>query len=313
MIQFDKQTVAAREAFGLALRDFGTFYENLVVLDADVQNSTYTELFHKKFPHRFIQCFIAEQNMVGVGVGLALQGFIPFITTFAAFLTRAHDQIRMAAIGRAPLRIVGSHVGVSIGADGPSQMGLEDIALMRTIPHSLVFSPADAISTYRLTHYMIECSGSISYLRTMRGATPHLYPSNALFYAGGCHILRQPSRPRVCIVAHGITVYEALIAHEKLQQEGIYTTVIDCYSIKPLPETTLREAIQYTQGNCIVVEDHYREGGLGEAIALTFSRHKFNIISLAVSKIPRSGTPQELRSFEGIDAHAIIKAVKDMC
>ena len=308
---FEEQC-ATRKAFGLALCDLGSKYHNIVTLDGDVQNSTFTELFHKKFPQRFFQCFIAEQNMVSIATGFALQGFIPFASTFAAFFTRAHDQIRMAAISRAPLRLVGSHAGVSIGADGPSQMGLEDIALMRALPHSIVLSPADAISAYKLTECMVHYNGGISYMRTMREQTPMLYTSTTEFHPGGCHIIHQPTEPQVCIVATGITVFEALLAHDTLKTQGISVTVVDCYSIKPLPEVPLHTAILHAKNRCIVVEDHYTEGGLGESIALALSQNNVQVYSLAVQQLPRSGTSQELRAFEKIDAAAIIAMVHTM-
>lgn len=301
--------IATRKAFGEALCELGSQHNNLVVLDGDVQNSTYTELFHHKFPERFIQCFIAEQNMISVGTGLAQQGFIPFVSTFAAFFTRAHDQIRMAAIGQVPLRLVGSHVGVSIGADGPSQMGLEDIALMRTLPDSIVLSPADAISTHKLTACMVQYTRGISYMRTMRGETPQLYNNNLDFFIGGCHVLHQPKDAQICIIGTGITVFEALAAHEILKQQSIQVSVIDCYSIKPLPKETLRTIITESKNRCIIVEDHYAEGGLGECIAQAFSTEPIKTYSLAVTKLPRSGTPEELRSYEKIDAASIAKLV----
>lgn len=308
-MKFEGKSHSTRKAFGTALCDLGAQHNTIVVLDGDVQNSTYTELFHKKFPDRFFQCFIAEQNMVSVGTGFALQGYIPFVATFAAFFTRAHDQIRMAAIGHAPLRLVGSHVGISIGADGPSQMGLEDIALMRAIPNAVVLSPADAMSTYKLTECMVRYATGISYMRTMRAETPLLYPQETTFSIGGCHILHQPDASRVCIVATGVTVFEALAAHDILKAQGIFVTVIDCYSIKPLPHEILRKAALHSQRRCIVVEDHYPEGGLGESIAHALSADNIQVHTLAVMQLPRSGTPEELRAFEKIDAQAVVQLV----
>ena len=302
--------ISTRKAYGLALAELGACMAEVVSLDAEVKNSTYAEFFAEKFPDRFIQSFIAEQNMIGMAVGLAARGKVPFASTFAVFFTRAFDQIRMAAIGRAPLRLVGSHAGVSIGQDGPSQMGLEDIAMMRTIPHSVVLYPCDAVSTVKLVELMANRSTGISYLRTTRAETPQLYDANEIFEIGGCKILKQSDHDVACIIAAGITLFEALKAYEQLQKEGIAIAIIDLYSIKPLDSETLLSVAQKAGKNIITVEDHYREGGLGEAVVYALHNQDVQIKCLAVDKLPRSGKPEELLAYEGIDAAAIIKSVQ---
>lgn len=304
--------IATRYAYGEALVALGKINEHVVVLDAEVKNSTYAELFEKEFPRRFYQCFIAEQNMVGMAVGLQVRGKIPFVSTFAAFLTRAHDQLRMAAIGQAALRVCGSHAGVSIGEDGPSQMGLEDIALMRGLPESIVLYPCDAVATYKCIELMAGYEQGISYIRTTRGKTSVLYKNNESFMIGGCKQLTWSAHDKVCIVAAGITVFEALKAQEHLVQEGILIRVIDCYSIKPLPVKDLLAAAQACGNRVITVEDHYPEGGLGEAVCAALAGNALKITCLSVKKLPRSGKPEQLLAFEEIDAAAIIAAVKNL-
>ena len=304
--------IATRQAYGQALVALGKVSENIIVLDAEVKNSTYAELFEKAYPDRFVQCFIAEQNMVSMGVGLARRGKIPFISTFGAFFTRAFDQTRMAAIGQMPLRLVGSHSGVSIGQDGPSQMALEDIAMMRTLPGSVVLSPSDAVCAYKLIGLMANYRDGISYLRTARSATPVLYENDEEFVLGGMKVLRQHDYDQACIVATGMTVFEALEANKRLEAENIPCTVIDCYSIKPLDVEGLVQYASLAGNKLVVVEDHYRAGGLGEVVSAALINQDVTIESLAVDKLPRSGTPEELRRYEGIDAAAIVQAVKKL-
>ncbi len=303
--------IATRKAYGLALVQLGESMSDVVCLDAEVKNSTYAEFFADKFPDRFIQSFIAEQNMVGMAVGLAARGKIPFASTFAAFFTRAFDQIRMAAIGRAPLRFVGSHAGVSIGQDGPSQMGLEDIAMMRTIPDSVILYPCDAVSTFKSVELMANRSTGISYLRTTRAETPHVYDVDETFEIGGCKILKQSDHDVVCVVAAGITLFEALKAYDLLQKEDISIAVIDLYCVKPLDSQALIKVAQKANGNIITIEDHYLEGGLGEAVVYAVRNENIQVRCLAVTKLPRSGKPEELLAYEAIDAAAIIKSVKE--
>ncbi len=307
----EQAAIATRYAFGRALVDIGEVALNVVVLDADVKNSTGTELFANKFPYRFIESFIAEQNMVGMAVGLALRGKIPFVATFGAFFARAFDQLRMAAIGRVALRLVGSHAGVSIGQDGPSQMALEDIALMRALPNAIIFYPCDALSTQKIVLLMLNCSEGISYLRTTRSETPCIYNDQEIFEVGGFGVLKSDARDVVCVIAAGITVFEALKAYDQLAVEGIYIRVIDLYCVKPIDEKRLQKALAPFK-QVITVEDHYLEGGIGQAVMYAVRHSPLTVDCLAVTKLPRSGKPEELRAYEGIDAAAIVSAIRTM-
>lgn len=302
--------VATRNAYGHALAALGPRCKMVVSLDAEVKNSTYAEFFAEKYPERFFQCYIAEQNMVSMGVGMERRGKAPFISTFGAFFSRAHDQIRMAAIGNAALRLVGSHAGVSIGQDGPSQMALEDIAIMRALPGSVVLYPSDGVSTYRLVSQMAEYNDGITYLRTTRMDTSVRYALHEEFPFGGCKVLAESEKDQVCIVAAGVTLVEAMKAYEQLQQEGISVAVIDLYSIKPLDRDTLLRVGTQAKKRMITVEDHYREGGLGEAVLYALRNTGITIQCLAVTQLPRSGKPEELLAMMGIDAAGIIRAVK---
>jgi transketolase len=298
---------APRKAVGEALAVYGAD-TNIFVLDAEVKNSTYTELFEAAYPDRFVETFIAEQAMIGIASGIAAAGKIVVAATFAAFLTRAHDQIRMAGISRLPLRLIGTHVGVSVGEDGPSQMGLEDIALFRTVPESVILQPADAVAADRLIAQMLAHTSAISYLRAVREALPILYSADTVFTLGGAHILRESSADTVLIVATGVTVHEALNASALLAQQGISARVIDCYSIQPLPLNLLNESLIATGGRIIVAEDHYAAGGLGEAIACSCVGRITQFAHCAVPGVPMSGPPAELRAWAGIDAAAIVRA-----
>jgi len=302
--------IATRKAYGQAITAAGVACENVMSLDAEVKNSTYAEIFEAKFPERFIQCFIAEQNMVSMGVGLERRGKIPFISTFACFFTRAHDQIRMAAIGTSKLRLCGSHAGVSIGEDGPSQMALEDIALMSALPNSIVLYPSDAVSTYKLVQEMANYEQGISYLRTTRMNTPVIYEATEDFPIGGCKIVRQSNQDQALIIGAGITLHEALKAYDVLLLQGMYVAVIDLYSIKPLDAQTIIKVAQSAGKKIITVEDHYIQGGLGEAVAYAVRNTGITIECLAVTQLPRSGKPEELLQWAGIDAQAIVDKVK---
>jgi len=304
--------VATRKVYGESLVALGAVCKEIVSLDAEVKNSTYAELFEKAYPDRFYQCFIAEQNMVSMGVGFDRRKLIPFISSFAAFLSRAHDQIRMAAVGHAALKVCGSHAGVSIGQDGPSQMGLEDIAMMRGLPNSIVLYPSDAVSAYKLVEAMANYHDGISYLRTTRMATPVLYDAQEPFPVGGCKVLRESKEDRVLIIGAGVTLHEALKAYEQLAKEGIAIAVIDLYSIKPLDVETIVRVAKACNNTIITVEDHYPEGGIGEAVAAGVSEHGITVYPLAVTHLPRSGTPEELLSDAGIDADAIVQQVKKL-
>ncbi len=307
------ESIATRKAYGSAVTMVGAEVPGVMCLDAEVKNSTFAETFENAFPDRFIQCFIAEQTMVGMGIGLASQGKIPYLSTFGAFFSRAHDQIRMAAISQLALRLVGSHAGVSIGEDGPSQMALEDIAIMRSLPGSVVLYPSDAVATTKLVARMAQYTEGISYLRTTRAATPVIYDNAEHFVIGGSKILKESKQDVACIIAAGITVFEALKAYEILLSQGIYVSIVDCYSIKPLDIDTLRTVLAASQKKAITVEDHYREGGLGEALCYALRNDDVYIEVLAVTKLPRSGGIDELLTYEEIDAHTIVQVVGRLC
>jgi len=305
------QQVATREAYGDGLVALGKVNPQIVALDGDVKNSTFSEKFMAAFPERFIECFIAEQNMVGVAVGLATRGKIPFASSFACFLMRAYDFIRMAGIGMANIKLCGSHGGVSIGEDGPSQMGLEDIAALRAIPRSIVLYPCDAVATVKLVAEMAKYQG-IAYLRTTRPKTPVIYRNEEEFPVGGCKILRSSAEDAVTVVAAGITVHEALKAYEVLANEGIKIRVVDLYSVKPLDEATLIRCALETNRTIVTVEDHYPEGGIGDAVAGAVSKEGIKVHKLAVNDIPRSGKPEELMDMFGISANAIVRTVRQL-
>lgn len=302
--------VATRKAYGTALALLGDTCEAIVSLDAEVKNSTYAEIFENVHPDRFFQCFVAEQNMVSMGVGFDCRGRVPFISTFSCFLSRAHDQIRMAAIGGAALRLVGSHCGVSIGQDGPSQMGLEDIAMMRCVPNSVVLYPSDGVCTHKLVEQMARYTDGISYLRTTRMETLVIYDNDEEFPIGGCKVLRKSEHDVTCIIAAGITLHEALKAYDILSQRNVFVSIIDLYSIKPLDAATVISVAKLSHNKIIVVEDHYSEGGIGEAVISAVCNQGITIQSLAVGRLPRSGNPEELLAWAGIDAGAIIKTIE---
>jgi len=303
------EMVATRKAYGSALALLGDICDAVVSLDAEVKNSTYAEIFESVHPERFFQCFVAEQNMIGMGVGFDCRGRIPFISTFSSFFSRAHDQIRMAAIGQSALRLVGSHCGVSIGQDGPSQMGLEDIAIMRCLPGSIVLYPSDAVSTHKLVEQMARYADGISYLRTTRMETPVIYDNDEQFPVGGCKVLRKSEKDIACIIGAGITLHEALKVYDMLAKDNVFVSVIDLYSIKPLDAATLISVARKSGNKIITVEDHYKAGGIGEAVTSALCNENIIIHSLAVNKLPRSGKPEELLAFENIDAAAIVKKI----
>jgi transketolase len=302
--------VATRHAYGTALERIFPLFPGMVVLDAEVSNSTYADIFKTIYPERFFEMFIAEQNMVGTALGLSIRGKIPFVSTFAAFLTRAFDQIRMSQYSLANIKFCGSHAGVSIGEDGSSQMGLEDIAMFRTLQNSVVLYPSDAISTEKLVEEMARHKG-IAYLRTTRQATPVIYRTDEVFRIGGSKVLRANKKDVATIVSAGITLHEALKAYEALKQEGILVRVIDLYSIKPIDAATLAQAAEET-GAIIIVEDHFSEGGIGEAVQSALAEHPVPINSLAIRKMPKSGKPEELLNYEEISKSSIIRKVKEI-
>ena len=305
------EEVATRGGYGIGLAKLGTANPNVVVLDGDTKNSTYAEQFMTLHPNRFFEMFIAEQNLVGAGIGLAKRGKIPFVSTFAAFLSRAYDQIRMSAISQANIKYAGSHCGVSIGEDGPSQMGLEDIAMFRAIPGAVVLYPSDAVAAERLVAEAAAHEG-IVYIRTSRPKTAILYDTDESFPIGGSKIVRESSEDKVTVVAAGVTLHEVLKAQEILTAEGIAIRVIDLYSVKPVDTKALLAAASETNDTIITVEDHYPEGGLGDAVLDAVATKGIRVHKLAVTGIPRSGKPDELLELHGISANAIVQKVKDI-
>jgi transketolase len=303
--------VATRKAYGDALAAVGSARPDVVALDGEVSNSTYAEIFAKAHPDRYFEMFIAEQQMAAAAVGLQAVGWRPFASSFSAFLSRAYDFARMAAVSRATIAFCGSHAGVSIGEDGPSQMGLEDIASFRAIHGSTVLHPCDANQTAKLVAALADTDG-ISYLRTLRPATPVIYPPEEEFEIGGSRVLRASDGDEVAIVAAGITVHEALRAADLLAEEGVRARVIDLYSIKPLDGETLAQAAEATGGRIVTVEDHWAEGGLGDAVAsaLAATEEPPRVVQLAVREMPRSGKPEECLASAGIDAAHIVVAAR---
>ncbi|MEV6400003.1 transketolase [Streptomyces sp. NPDC051907] len=303
-------SVATRTAFGEALAALGSARPEVVALDAEVADSTRAEYFAKAHPSRFFECYIAEQQLVAAAVGLYARGYIPYASSFAAFLTRAHDFVRMAAVSGAAINVVGSHAGVSIGQDGPSQMGLEDLAMFRALHGSTVYYPCDANQTAYLTAAMADLP-DVSYLRTTRGETPVLYGPDEEFPRGGAKVLRTGNQDRVTVVAAGATVHEALRAADVLAQEDIGVRVVDLYSVKPVDEATLQAAADET-GCLLTVEDHRPQGGLGDAVAEAFTdgRPVPRLVRLAVRSMPGSATPEEQLRLAGIDAESIATAVR---
>ena len=304
------EKTATRLAYGYALRAAGRVNESIVCLDGDVRNSTYADKFFDAFPTRSFQSYIAEQNMIGMATGFAVKGYVPFAASFAAFLSRAHDQIRMAGHSLANLKVCGSHVGVSIGEDGGSQMGLEDIAMFRSIPGATVLYPADAVSAEACVEAAAREKG-IFYIRTTRPATPILYPADEAFPIGGSKTLRKSADDAAAVVAAGITLHEALKAHEMLKAEGISIRVVDVYSVQPVDAAGLRAAAAAARNRIIVVEDHYAGGGLGDAVASALAG-RTAITHLCIREIPCSGKPAELLDRFGISARRIVEAVKSL-
>jgi transketolase len=302
--------VATREAYGTAIARLGTNDERIVGLDADVGNSTFTETFEHQHPKRFFEAYIAEQLMVGASMGLAARGAIPFAATFAAFFSRASDFVRMAAIGHNNIKLAGSHAGVSIGEDGPSQMALEDLAMMRAQPNITVLYPCDAVSTDRLVERMAYHNGP-AYMRTSRPKTPVIYGPDDTFDIGGLNVLREAGSDVATVIGAGVTVFEALEAHDLLRKQGITIRVIDLYSVQPIDTATLVRCARETKGRLITVEDHYPGGGIGDAVAAAVAGHGFAVHRLAVREIPRSGSPEQLLDYYGISARHIVDAVRE--
>jgi transketolase len=304
---------ATRGAYGAALKALGGAREDVVALDGEVSNSTKSEEFAEEFPGRYFEMFIAEQQMVAAAVGMSVRHRVPFASSFAAFFTRAYDFIRMAAISGADIRLCGSHAGVSIGEDGPSQMALEDLAMMRAVHGSTVIQPCDANQTTRLVAEMADTDG-IVFLRTLRPKTPVIYDPSEEFPIGASKIVRSSDEDVVTVVATGITVHEAIKAADELQESGLAVRVIDAYSIKPIDAETLQAAAKATQGNVVAVEDHWPEGGLGEAVlsALSGEAYPLHFEHLAVGNMPGSGKSEELMDAAGISANHIADAVRKL-
>ena len=301
--------VATRAAYGDALAALGSADPRIVALDADVGNSTFSETFENAHPGRFVETYVAEQAMVGAAMGLASRGAIPFPSTFAAFLTRASDFVRMAGIGALNVKLAGSHAGVSIGEDGPSQMALEDLAMMRAVPGCAVLYPCDAVSAARLVEAAAGCDGMV-YIRTSRPKTPVIYAADDEFAIGGSKVLRESPDDAAAVVAAGVTLFEALRAHDALAAEGIPLRVIDAYSVQPIDRRTLIAAARRTGGRLITVEDHYAAGGLGDAVSDALAADGVVVERLAVREVPRSGRTDELLERFGISASCIAAAVR---
>ena len=305
------EQVATREAYGTAIAKLGEADSRVVALDADVKNSTFSDKFEKALPDRFYENFIAEQVMVGASMGLAARGAIPFPSTFACFLSRAADFIRMAAISNVGIKMAGSHAGVSIGEDGPSQMALEDLAMCRTQPNITVLYPCDAVSTERLVGLAAYHPGP-AYIRTSRPKTPVIYSTDEAFVVGGLKVLRESANDVATVIGAGVTVFEALKAHDLLKASGMSIRVIDLYSVAPVDRAALVSAGRATDGCLLTVEDHYAAGGIGDAVAEAIADTGLTVHRLAVREIPRSGKPEELLDRFGISAGHIVDAVRAM-
>jgi len=301
--------VATRTAYGEALSALGSD-SRIVSLDADTKNSTMAYLFKEKHPKRFIECYIAEQNMVGAALGVSKRGKVPFVSTFGAFLTRAFDQVRMCGLSWGNVKFVGSHCGVSIGEDGASQMGLEDLAMFRSVPNSLVLYPSDAVSTYKAVELAANHPG-VAYIRTSRPSTPVIYSNSLEVVPGQSIVVKESSQDKTCVVAGGVTLHEALKAYEELQKEGINVRVVDMFSVKPVDLKTLSKCSEQC-GSILVVEDHYLAGGMFEAVCSALAPSKAEVHGLCVEGVPRSGKPEELLSMFGISSSAIKQKLKDI-
>ena len=310
------EKVATRKAYGDALAALGAARGDVVALDGEVSNSTFSEIFRAAHPERYFECYIAEQQMIASAVGMQVRGWNPFASTFAAFLTRAYDFIRMAAVSQARMNICGSHAGVSIGEDGPSQMGLEDLAAFRAIKDSTVLYPSDAVSTAQLVALMADLDSGIAYLRTTRGNTPVLYGPDETFEIGGSKVVKSSDDDKVTIVAAGITLHEALKAADILSDEGIAARVIDLYSVKPIDTDTLVTAARATGGRVMTVEDHWAEGGIGDAVASALAEAQLDtplrLVKLAVTAMPGSAKPDECIAAAGLDAESIAGAARKL-
>uniref|UniRef100_A0A671VWU4 Transketolase n=1 Tax=Sparus aurata TaxID=8175 RepID=A0A671VWU4_SPAAU len=303
--------IATRKAYGMALAKLGRYNDHVVALDGDTKNSTFSELFKNEHPNRYVECYIAEQNMVSVAIGCAVRDRnVVFASTFATFFSRAYDQLRMAAISESNINLCGSHCGVSIGEDGPSQMGLEDLAMFRAIPTATVFYPSDGVSTEKAVELAANTKG-LCFIRTSRPENNVIYNCNEDFHVGQAKVVYKTNDDHVTVIGAGVTLHEALAAAEQLKKERISIRVIDPFTIKPLDSKTIIDNARATRGRIITVEDHYYEGGLGEAVcSAVVNETGFTVQRLAVSQVPRSGKPNELLRIFGIDRDAITQAVR---
>ncbi|HEX2046382.1 MAG TPA: transketolase [Acidimicrobiales bacterium] len=310
------EKVATRKAYGEALAALGSARGDVVALDGEVSNSTYSEIFREAHPERYFECYIAEQQMIATAIGMQVQQWNPFASTFAAFLTRAYDFIRMGAVSQARINICGSHAGVSIGEDGPSQMGLEDLAAFRAVHNSTVLYPSDGVQTAQLVALMADLPAGIAYLRTTRGGTEVIYGPDDTFEIGGSKVVRSSDDDKVTIVAAGITLHESLKAADALAADGINARVIDLYSVKPIDAATLTEAARATDGRVLTVEDHWPEGGIGDAVAAALGEASLDIplrlVKVAVTEMPGSAKPDECLAAAGLDAESIAAAARKL-
>jgi transketolase len=307
----DIEACSTREAYGIALAKLAAYNPLILALDAEVSNSTFAEKVKSRTPSQFIECFIAEQNMISMALGLSKKNHIVFASTFAAFLTRAHDQLRMAALSSPSLVVCGSHCGVSIGEDGGSQMGLEDIALFRSLPKSIVLYPSDAVSTEKLVQ-LASSLNALVYIRTTRSKTPLVYKDKDTFALNDFKVVKQSQHDSAVLVGAGITLHESLKAYEKLKSQGTSTAVVDCYCLKPFPAEKFLEFVRLHGSRIVVTEDHYNEGGMGEMIASLCTNNSIKVTRLAVNEIPHSGTKDQLLAAQGINADSIAGAVKQL-
>ncbi|MGI8905025.1 MAG: transketolase [Candidatus Sumerlaeaceae bacterium] len=302
-------SVATREAYGTALVKLGHANARVVALDADTKNSTFSDRFMKEFPERFFECFIAEQNMISVAAGLSSRDKIPFASTFAVFLGRGFDQIRMAGISHSNIKLCGSHVGVSIGEDGPSQMGLEDLGVFRAIPGCVVFYPSDAVSAERAVGLAAQHKG-MAYIRTSRPKTAILYKNDEPFEIGKAKVVRRSDKDSITIATAGITLFEAIKAQELLASEGIGVRILDLFTIKPIDQAALIQNASETGNRILTVEDHYLEGGIGDAVSAAISETDIRVYRIGVVEVPRSGPPDDLVAKYGIDSKAIVARIR---
>ncbi len=305
------QQIATREAFGQALAALAPYDLRLVTIDGDVENSTFTQDFQKVSPERFFEGYIAEQNMTGMAMGFATTGRVPFVSTFACFLTRAADFVRLAGLARANVKFVGTHAGISIGEDGASQMGLEDLALFRALAESTVLYPSDGVSAWRAVELAAAQPG-LCYIRTGRPKAGLIYANDEPFAIGKAKVLKQSARDRATVVAAGVTLFEALKAYEALQAKGVAIGVVDLFSVRPVDRDTLLAAARAAHNTLITVEDHYAAGGVGDAVSEAVSPAGVRVLRLAVEGMPRSGTPEELLHRYRIDADAIVACVESL-